>query len=205
MQIELSRFWSKVHRVLALFSLILLIPKTLPASECAFLLAAMENRTTLANHWEQAEVLNEKLETALKSANLPATTDLPKLISATEDILQHAFQNTVQHGSHKMITQYEKARVSTYTSIYTDGSNIFVTISNPQIKPFPNALLREFTGLDFNDTDIPEFQRVGFKGVGIAHSHMIDDLRALPKGSTMAWEANGKTVRFVLKIRIPQN
>lgn len=142
----------------------------------------------------RGEVLKDLASTlnSLRS-ELNPNENWPYITNKADAILEHALYNTIQHGSSP---QWTPTRVTTH--VYSDDSDVYVTVSSPQHKRFPPALLQEFSV--GQRVEVPLDQRAGYRGEGNGHGYIFQALRSLPPGSSVKWDADGKVVQFTLKI-----
>ena len=202
----MSKDWSGKRHICALFmSLLLLLSCNLWAGQCAFLLTETSGEINFSSFDSTVKSLVKKIEitNSLSFNNKTLFPDFEKSLYAIKHILHHALYNTIQHSSKELAEDYKNGSIAQTmidTHVYADGSNISVMVSNPQIKLFPSSLMGEFRAGD--KLEIPDDQRIGFQGWGWAHKEMINDLKDLPQGSSLRWEANGNIVRLTLRIKI---
>ncbi|MEK6774734.1 MAG: hypothetical protein AABY64_12395 [Bdellovibrionota bacterium] len=170
------------------------------ANQCKDIFSRIEinGDLTLENRTSQFAEITRALEKILSQQEQRPEQDWRIVLFNAKEILKHAVDNTFQHGSLNMSKENLKY-LSVYTemNLYSENGNVFVTISNPQIKSFPTALQNEFFA-----GQIPDSQRTGYRGEGRAHKIILVTLRNLPTGSSVKWEANGKAVQFTLKIQL---
>lgn len=123
-------------------------------------------------------------------------------------IFRYAHENVLQHGSPEHLNRKTGSSIGhltivpIVTKISNIGTEVIVTITNPQIKPFPKSLEREFTVQD--SLCIPLDERVGYTGCGMATGFIVDSLKRLPEGSTAKWEAADDHITFTLKFHLPE-
>jgi len=163
----------------------------------------LQHVATLDNYYSEAKILNLRVIELLKSLSPTLSNNWSEFSYYTDDLFTHVMQNTVQHGSRELQAyrpDYESAEALAISKIQVEGSYVVVSVSNPQIKPFPRSLIGTF--FSGEAVSIPDSQRAGFRGGGWAHNLIIRDLNVLPAGSSAQWEADGKTVKFTLRIRV---
>ena len=149
---------------------------------------------------------NTLIKELLESQEIP-NLDLPKILKVSDGILGFALENAMQHGSQYSNEQYPRydrgpKRIIVTLSGQRDESDIYLSVSNPQMKPFPEALQKEVFAPSILGIHIPDEQRCGYQCNGWAHNIMIGYLHDLPKGSSLKWAADGTNVTFTLKIHI---
>ena len=161
---------------------------------------------TLRSHELDAANLANAVSAAFKYRTKASELAAEKVTKASFEILVHAFLNTIQHGhvyfQGPVIQAVNDLRleVPVHLELFQDEQYIYAMIVNPQIKTFPEILLQEFTyGRHLN---IPLNQRVGYRGSGVAHHLMIDELKHLPTGSSVRWQNINAQILFTLKIRV---
>lgn len=115
--------------------------------------------------------------------------------SAAHRILVDAYQNTIQHGKRDPVGA---GAVFVKTTISLNDSRAYFKIRSPQVKPFPESLQGYFFPGD--SVEVPRNQRSGFRGNGIAHGRIFEQLENLPSGSYVYWGADGQFVTFGLSI-----
>ena len=148
----------------------------------------------------ESQRLFKVIEQNIEASTLGAEEKL-RANEMVEDMLQNVVQNTVQHGSVRANNpQIFDVATQLKTHISRDDHFIFVRVVNPQVKPFPMALNKEFKAGDY--PSIPIEQRSGFRGSGVGHYNIFKALEGLPAGSTVEWNANGVEIIFSLKIKI---
>jgi hypothetical protein len=141
----------------------------------------------------------QTVQTALKEtfqsihSKLDPNIDSKITLNDANEIVKRAFENAAQHGKGSPHT------VPVQASVGIEGSSIVVTVSNPQDKPFPSSLQREF--YPGETVTIPSEQRIGSKGSGLAVKWILSDLSYMPSGSSVRWNADGGTVTFTLRIK----
>lgn len=116
-------------------------------------------------------------------------------------IIHHAIENVVQHGL-RTTTDFSASFVKLKAALYSEGSSFYIEITNPQMKAFPESLQTEFFAGD--KIVIPETERVGYQGRGVAVTNIVNSLNSLPSYSSVRWSADGESVSFRLKIERPR-
>lgn len=156
---------------------------------------------TILDPFDRGEALIDELDSYFTKHAPYLSARKAEILKSSRKVLRHAIQNTFQHGSRELEAKdYKNAKVEMSSRISSDRDFIYIEISNPQIKPFPKSLIREFTSLD--RISVPDDQRVGYTGSGIALRNLHYDMIGLPYSSSVKWEADGAFVTFTLKIAI---
>lgn len=186
-----------MKKFLALFLLSTQFPSA-SASFCAVhLQEAIE--VSSSTFFEKAEALNLELDRILDLKGVPSQKK-KEITKRTGDIFFHAVQNTVQHGSRELQDpSYQgEGHATAETKIFEQGGDLYVQVSNPKIKSFPDALNKTFHQGEF--PMIPSRQRVGFRGHTIGYFSIFQDLEKLPTGTTVGWSVVDNRVVFTLKL-----
>ncbi len=197
------------HKLLImLFTIVILnLTELIYADQCSMLFKDQnptydnkERNISQLNYLEETTILNQELSKVLDSIeeNRNLFFDKSKILESTRIVLMHAIQNTYQHGSLTGGISHEAALVT--TKIIQEGSYILVVISNPQIKPFPNSLLNDFSVGEM--TTVPLDERLGYTGNGLGHYSIFKYFANLPSGSTVKWESEDNLIKFTLKLKI---
>jgi hypothetical protein len=192
-----------IFTAVLLFALLSWPPLT-AASECAKEYAKITKGRviSLTDFRERSEALNVELAQMITKGPYNKELDWDEILDSTSYLLFHAVQNTIQHGSRELEVEnpnLARVRTSVITEVSRDDSFVYASISNPKIKSFPQTLLKEF--LVGERVYVPEDERHGFKGFGSGHKEIFNDLQALPVGSSVKWEVDGRMVKFTLKLR----
>ena len=164
-----------------------------------------QSRITFENYQEISKELFDNVRNFLSKNE---KIDFYDKFLTYEDILvdgyfRHTFQNTVQHGSEELAKKspnYDQAITDVIVSAHISQKGVKFEIINPQIKKFPESLKKRFYLND--DVNIPENERVGFKGLGMAYWSVIGDLKHLPENSYVEWSSDGKNVKFTLYLEL---
>ena len=148
-------------------------------------------------------ILNLKLNgiSVSESVNTVSTVILFDLLNGIHNSIQHSNMELHERASKKN-SQYPKNPGSWVRwSVTLNGNFLVFEIMNVQIKPFPQELEREFVSKS-QFTLLPPTSRKGHTGSGYGVQSMFDTLEALPKGSSIGWQADGKEVTYTLKVNL---
>ena len=159
------------------------------------------------NNFDQiSKNIHTQLKDLIQKESPEILKNNPSVVSATEEMLRHTLQNTVQHGArslnlkNKKLDPIDHAQTKISHTVSSDKDFYYVEISNEQIKAFPKSLEKEFKAGD--KIEIKDSERKGFTGRGVGiQQHVQQTLDELPKGSSITWTSTGQWVTFVLKIK----
>jgi hypothetical protein len=156
----------------------------------------------LADYYKKGDILitqtNEQLARLGRQDLADALGRMQKHL--VENFFRHGFQNTVQHGSAEILSQNYDYAVNVRSEVLMSERELAFEISNDQIKPFPKVLRgKVYAG---KDMVVPQSQREGFRGLGVAVRGMSRDLETLPAHTYLEWKADGKRVTFRLVFRL---